>query len=569
MLPPPPLQSGERVAGMLIVLESTSGHVRGAGFPLESAPLWSTFKDACLKPAAPTTPARPRALVCEDPGLARRLRAELEGTGISVSVVPGLPQLRAALDSLASFRGDQTAPGLRLDPPRAIALLQELCRVAPWRAISDSTSFHFEASHPALAGKVAMVLGLAGEQHGLVLYPDEQAWRRFVRAAHSDDFDTLVSAECLVLYVDPIAEFTPAEQELCRSQGFELPRGRMPRAAAMRDHDLQPLKADEERALLIAVQAVLDLARGHLRSLELQAHELRLSTELGPVTVRSRPGSPRQGPPERWLVEADQLVILTRMVDPSDPGGPSRPSIVLKMTRREAERAARDLAGLTAISFEPSAPGVLRAHGWMGALRLGVLASASGVRADLVRSFQDAPLVNLVFAAGGSTRTRLSADQVVDLLELQQRPHDAEMAPSPTGPVRHDPIFDGPIASWPKASAVLLEFTRSALGDPHPSEPVEVVEGRFKFGALVWNAVVVADFGRPGSEGEGLLEQLLASSGPLGPSVSALVRFKRERFAGDPRLFLVESVERKAHEWRVRVQGSLPKGYEVGGVSRT
>ena len=127
------------------------------------------------------------------------------------------------------------------------------------------------------------------------------------------------------------------------------------------------------------------------------AHELRLSTELGPVTVRSRPGSPRQGPPERWLVEADQLVILTRMVDPSDPGGPSRPSIVLKMTRREAERAARDLAGLTAISFEPSAPGVLRAHGWMGAL------------------------------------------------ELQRRPHEADMAPMPTGPARHDPIVDGPI----------------------------------------------------------------------------------------------------------------------------
>ena len=121
LAPAPLLESGEGAEAILVMVEVGTGKVRNAGLLTAPSSLEAVLLQALCAPAAPCLPARPPALRTVDEGLARRLRAALEGTGLRVEVAASAPDLERVLTHLrtAFSAGAPAVPGPRgLGAPR-------------------------------------------------------------------------------------------------------------------------------------------------------------------------------------------------------------------------------------------------------------------------------------------------------------------------------------------------------------------------------------------------------------------------------------------------------------------
>ena len=543
---------GVELEGMVLVVERGSGLVRG-GSPLErGASLWSVLGPAMLSPPPPFVPARPKALYCTPPELVRRLRQELRSTGLKVTPAEHLPELQEALDALVGYLTPHRAPGITVEPELWAKTLTLLCRMAPWRELPDSLCFRFGDEIEELADAVALVLGQAGEQEGVVLYPSEEDHLSFLALAHRGILEGIEQLASYNLYLDHPDELDPSEQRAVTELGLELPGARMPRLLAMRAGGGQALSEREQMLFLAALEAILMLCASELEHLVERPCRHQANTMLGKLTVHTTP--PQLAPPlfmvaEPALVEPfEHALFLTDLtVSHEDRPAEVLPALVVKLRKRDALRLAEQIAEADGVEVLPGPQTGFRL--WAGEEDLGLLCQFP-LEPEELHDVLAHPFLAVGISAGGPRRAKLRDEDMVRSMRLPLL--------GPDTPTRHDPIFDEPPASWPKLSEVLIELARQVLGDEVRKASAEVLEARLQPVVLAWNASVLADF----LGDETWLGQLDERDAPF----DALVLAKRQQFPGDPRLILELTAREGEGEPIVRIQSTLPPGYEVGGV---
>lgn len=248
---------GVETEGMLVIVEQETGNVR-AGMPIVvGAPLWPAIREACLSPASPCAPSRPRAL-CTTSDLAARCRREVEGSDLPVEVQATLPHVEQFEQAWASHARPLRPPDLSADGPLWRQTLALLCQIEPWRELPDRVTFRFDTSDPDLAAAVAVVLGKAGEQEGVALYRTEDCYNRVRTAALSGKPD-FSGIDALCLYIDPLADLRAEEIREVKASNLILPGGRAPRLVAVDGDRRRSASPKEHRMLLAASEAIAPL----------------------------------------------------------------------------------------------------------------------------------------------------------------------------------------------------------------------------------------------------------------------------------------------------------------------
>jgi len=541
---------GVDTEGLLVIAEARTGNARGAGPIVRGEGLWEVLGRAFTAPPSPCVPARPPRILCADAGLAARIESELRGTGVKVERVAEVPAAAALIESVSAHFRPVSAPGIKVELGAWAMALEQLCRDEPWEELSDAVRFRFDAAVPDLADAVAIVLGRAGEQRGIALFPSAAMHEAF-RAAEGPESAVHADVECLNLYLDPSGDLAPAEEAACRAAGFALPGGLFPRLIGIRAGRGYAPDAHEQRVLLSAVQAIAALCREATDDLEQVATSREVRTCLGRLTIRSIPAAPDV----ELLVRGAHTVVVTQMKSLRD--GVERPAIVLKVGKRQAVRLARVVAEVDALRFEPDGDGHI-ARVSAGGRELGALFRFDASASASVRMVAQETTVLLGISAGGGRRSRLDEDHLELISEVR-------IGGPAEGPVRHDAVFDRPMAGWPSASGTLLDFAGTAVSGPIGALATDTLQTMLEFASNVWNAVIIADFlGNPDVLEE--VRDAVRSRGGLPIEfIDGLVRAKRTRWRRDPRIFGQIRVKRNGREATVDVATTILPGYRVGG----
>lgn len=540
--------------GVLLVLEEGTGLVRAVAPLGDGDPLWPVLARALHDPAPPTIPYRPRSIRCDDPSLCERLRDEIDGAHIVVEQVADLPGVRGALGSLAEHLTPGRVHGIDAEIPRWAATLSALCEVAPWHRLPDNHVFHFDCDIPELSTAVAAVIGLAGEQEGVILYRSRAMFDRFSALAEEGaEGDALAEVEASCLYLNDATEFDPAEQAGARADGLVLAGGRIPYVIGVDGALLRPLAPREQQVLLAAVEAIAALCARH-PGYDERPCTAHVDTGLGMLVVYSEPPAYVDEPIAHAFPHS---IFLTDVLQSHEERPEERvPAVVVKLGKRDAEALADQIASADSLNVEPLGlggfgTGGVRIRLWAGDQHLGALCDIpdDGPHA---RELLAAPSIMVVVSAGGAKRTRLRQADVLATLRLANRPPEDPRS-------RHDPLFDRAPTDWPKVSDTLMRYAEGVFGSlagAHADHVLKVLQ----VASTVWNAVVLADF----VGNVGYLDDLRASGTPEA-LLDNLVRYKRQHYPGDPRVFGEVRVEWRGPEPRFLASSTLPVGYTIDG----
>lgn len=211
------VRGADRLAAVLI-LDVDTGLVRGIALDqTNDAALHQAVGTALRVPAADLPPGPPARVLCAA-GLTEPVRAALTAAGVVATddamlleVQPGA-EAEDIFDSFLGHLAGRTQP----DQPPAPADWQQLIDQAarlrntqPWARWSDEQDLHIELHLPDdSATYTAVLMGQAGIQHGLALYPGRQLPARLRDPAGDEPPDP--PAGTLLLMLDPPDEL-PAE----------------------------------------------------------------------------------------------------------------------------------------------------------------------------------------------------------------------------------------------------------------------------------------------------------------------------------------------------------------------
>jgi hypothetical protein len=559
-----PLQvQGVDLVGMLLVAEEGSRKVRAAGPLSADGPLWPTLRGALHEPPPPCVRARPRALVCADPALADRLRRELAQTELQVQLVDELQDFDEIVGDLLGHLAPAISPGLVVGPHPSLTVelrrwartLTALCRVAPWELLDDGFAFRFGGEVPELTDAVAVVLGLAGQQEGVVLYPTVDAFRRFQASALAHDGRALAEGKATCLYLDDADAFHPSERAALRDAGLALPGGRLPHLGRLDHGEFRPVSERDQRVLLAATEALVELCASQLDDLLVAPCTAVAATCLGRVTIRTSSGLQNAVPELTLAAEYPHSVIVTtvRMQREERPGE-DVPSVVVKLGKRDAERLAREVVDADALQIEDGPIG-LRLRLWADGVDLGVLCEMPAEPA-LASRLRAAPTIAIAVSAGGAKRHQLRPEDFAWSARLAVR----STAEAPKR-ARHDPVFDGPTSDWPKASETLMLYAQGVFGPVMSAHEPEEIVRVLNLASAVWSAVVMADY-----VGDDNLINAVRQSGAPSEMIDAMVREKRQQWPGDPRIIGDVKLTWDGKEPRFLASYTIPRGYELAHV---
>lgn len=406
------------VEGLVIVAEAPSGNARCVGMCGAALPLWNAIAPAFFAPAAPGAPARPRAIRCADPALAKELAAALEGTGVAVRRVDRVPLAQAVLDAMTAHLRPYEAPGIAIEPERWSEAIAAIARAEPWRHVSEHVLFRFEVRGRE-AEPVAVVMGDAGIQRGIALYATEGARDAFVAAAERRlRRDPALSGLCV--WLDDARDFTPDERARCASLGLVGPL--LPRVIGIRGGEPFPLDEDTERALLGFTEAMA-AACGDLPGV-LDGEAIQADTIIGTIRVSATPRADASDPAERdlpILADGDHGVAVGTLRDPAARKPVDRPAVVVKMRKAEANRLARRLAGVDGFRLLVGDEGLFPVM-LCGEDEIGVLTQVTGASPDRARDLTSTPELIVVVSAGGPTRQHIDPAEFVYVKTLRRVP---------------------------------------------------------------------------------------------------------------------------------------------------
>ncbi len=535
------------LVGMLMVVERPDGVVRYAA-PVElGADIGAMLVVAATEPIPPQARARPRTIRCRQ-AMKASLSSAAASLGAKLLITDDLPAIDEFADSL---RGHMSAGPAWLpeeDGPWRTAMM-EFVEAAPWRALSDAVLFQFTGGSNTLQNTVGIVLGLAGEQHGFVLYPCKQDYENFYRAARSGPGVLAADWSCWCAHLDFAEDLAPAHVAQARRSGL-VRQGFVLQVFAMTPDGARPLQPHEERACVVALQGMLGAWKAKGERLEYEPSSIAVRTIDGPVTVQTHPGGAAVSQDKPVILDVEHLAVLTK----TQYDGVEQPTLVLKMAKRDAVRLSTLVEGVDGLTLEPTGHGELDVVAWVGRHRLGVITRV-GHNDRLWEPWKEAGEGLLVITAGGAKRRRLRPQDTVSIhsVGFEQPPEEADREGMFDSSWLDGASWEGPAETWPKASTVLLAFAEPLGLLQLPPEAVEQVA---MIACTVWTAVVMAD-----NAGDSTFLDDVRRSAASDPSTSAvfemLIGRKRQEFPQDTRIMMLNSVARGQERVDVNVSWRL------------
>lgn len=200
----------------ILWVDGTQGIVRSMDVvPPDAGPeaIVRTLLQAMELPQGGCSPARPLKIVVQDREIQFFLRGVLQKLEIEIDYTPHLP----IMDDL--FRGLATAISHQppeLPPPYDQALVKKALEIwedSPWHWLSDHQILAVSLNQWDISTLYISVLGMLGEEYGLLLYRSLDSLRRFrQQALVEESFEQLEQAfldqDCLFL------SFEPDEQQI-------------------------------------------------------------------------------------------------------------------------------------------------------------------------------------------------------------------------------------------------------------------------------------------------------------------------------------------------------------------
>lgn len=264
----------------ILWVDGSEGLVRSMEIIPESAGM-ETIVRALIRamelPRSPAPPCRPKKIIVRNRELQFLLRGILQGLDIVVDYQPHLP----LIDEL--FRTFESADEQRPSPvPESFndllkKLAKEIWQLAPWEVLADLDIISIEMpSLEELPTLYACVMGMLGEEYGIILYRSLESLRKFREMAMAEDISQspeqiFLSQDCW--FINYELEGTGVTEET--SHGF-LSAGESnspgPLAIFGSIHPLEGIRPfiDEEEALAIycALEALARFVSDNYSALE-------------------------------------------------------------------------------------------------------------------------------------------------------------------------------------------------------------------------------------------------------------------------------------------------------------
>lgn len=563
------------VIGIALVVDARADRIRGASPLTDLAELSDVVLQAATEPPGDCKPARPRSLQCQ-PGHARALAEAGRRLGCSVQTTRTLK----AAETAAALLADHLSPGIMglpvTDAPWS-QLGAQLFADPPWSTLDDGVELHIRSEDGSLDGRVALVLGLAGQQFGFSIFPSAASLDRFrSRPRPSPGSLGLEGIEALLVHFDPPEELPKPLVQAARRAGLvhrEAGRFELVQTLLALDGEvMSPMTAVEERAVAGIVEAVLEMWRRRRAALVDEGGEERILLADGRAVVVSVPRragcGPLFGDDDPSADDVEEPLLDTYDHVPFTAMGPDGvPVVILKYAKAHALRVAGWIDGIerlvvVAVPGQPVSVFGEAAHKSYGLL---LRMDADHPVAEWLASRSP---IALIVSSGGAKRPTFHAKNIV--FEAQVT---VEVVGSvPVDAVRaDDEVYDdfdfetldpdgllggkdwsGPPETWPAASATLMAFGAPLELD---GAPLEVADVMVRLLTIVWNAVVAADF--MGLPDKVELVRTLALPLPVPDAVDRLVARKRKCFPLDNRVISVADVAMDGGELRVRVDWSV------------
>jgi hypothetical protein len=175
-------------------------------------------------------PRRPATIRVRDAETAARLQSEYASLGITIETSEQLPDWQAVIDVMdRTVNPDQ---GYEPASPEHAAALAELFRAAaafyraaPWQIVEDSQPLSIEPVGAPQQAVGVTILGTAGEQRGLVIFPSVAVMLEFYQSVADDDPIDVELADfppSLALNFAEAEELLEEDLEVIRTQGWEV-----------------------------------------------------------------------------------------------------------------------------------------------------------------------------------------------------------------------------------------------------------------------------------------------------------------------------------------------------------
>lgn len=412
------------VDGMLLVVDAESGKLRYAEPLAAGTSLGPLLAAAASAPPAPRAPGRPSALKIRSSLLP--LIAPVAGVlGAPLQVVETLPGVDAAT---AEILGAMHLP-LPRAPESWEPLMPRLLASRPWELVPDAVRFSFP-DEPALADSVAVVVGSAGGEQGVMLFPSPKDLDAF-RSWNTHRTPGTARFDAWGLNLDPHEAFPPQAVRLLAGSGLANSSVAL-HVFGFDGCEARLLEEGEEVLFARAVEGVLGLVDEVGAALLDGPVRTAIPTVGGPLVVESCVSEPVQGEtPDHDWGGALSLSLVPEDVDPPcvlvdaphrsltttvHTGVETIEGLVLKMDPRHIPTIARRLAGVDGLRLE--ACGDIDALvAYRGDVEVGVVSFFDWGPKAWAR-LQRAGGGLLIFAVGGPGDTTFRADEVRFALEV-------------------------------------------------------------------------------------------------------------------------------------------------------
>jgi len=312
-LPPTIRVTGAERLSAALVLDVDTGLIRGvaAGETTHEA-LCSAMGTALATPAANLPAGRPGRVLCPV-GSAAAVGSALVEAGIAMraeEVHPGA-EAEDTFDSLVAHLSGRSQPS---DPPTPddwhLLLEQALAfrQAEPWTRWSDEQHLLLTlATDRGSAPYLAIIMGQAGVQHGLALYPGHEP------PELQPDSDDPQMPESVVLLLDPAEQLPPDVTAKAHRYAWPKDDPLMPACLAFGPDGPEEISRDDAHLLTVALAAVSALDQRGLRPATDPAPatgSVRLSDgDLVSFTIHhQQPAPDLEGPSLRLHVAGSDLV---------------------------------------------------------------------------------------------------------------------------------------------------------------------------------------------------------------------------------------------------------------------
>lgn len=292
---------GKEEGECILWVDTTEGIVRGmdvVSSEMGMEALVRTLVQAIESPHGPAQPSLPQKIVVRNREFQFFLRGALQDLKIAVDYVPELHLIDEILSSFESM-GSGRPPNLPALYEQSLTNLAEsIWNAAPWEDLADHDIIAVELHQPEPKTLYLCVMGMLGQEFGILLYRSLESLTGFRRAAlQADQSDeqleqAFLAQDCWFLNYESASDEDDTDELFADEE-------MMPLFGSVHPYEgIRPfLDEDEAKNVLLALDSFLQFYRSHQRQLGLDEvpalrKRYRLTLSLGrveSVTVFTQP----------------------------------------------------------------------------------------------------------------------------------------------------------------------------------------------------------------------------------------------------------------------------------------